>query len=261
MSQQRDVNARMRAILVDWLIEVHYKFKLAHQTLFLCVHIIDRYLQVTQVARAKLQLVGVTALLIACKYEEIYPPELRDCVYITDAAYTKEEILEMERNILQDLDFQLTVPTAYHFLTRYLELLNAPALMRNIAGYYADRNLQEHSMLQYAPAHYAAAAVYAAMRHMKQYDAAFSHEHRFNSNWVSQRPVRRLIACIRSFPFLARSPSAAAAAARFPPHRRRLDPGRPRDDGPHDRRGRHGLQTSTGRCQAQVSAGEVFICL
>src|SRR5690606_26512053 len=112
--------------------------------LFLCVHILDRYLQMTQVPRAKLQLVGVTALLIACKYEEIYPPELRDCVYITDAAYTKEEILEMERNILADLDFQLTVPTAYHFLTRYLELLNAPPMLRHIAGYYADRNLQEH---------------------------------------------------------------------------------------------------------------------
>ena len=184
MDKQRDINSKMKAILVDWLIEVHYKFKLAHQTLFLCVHIIDRYLQSTQVARARLQLVGVTALLIACKYEEIYPPELRDCVYITDAAYSREEILEMERNILTDLNFQLTVPTAYHFLTRYFEVINAPDVLRHVAGYYADRNLQEHSMLEFEPSHFAAAVVYAAIRYMRQHDMQFVQERPFEGNWV-----------------------------------------------------------------------------
>lgn len=83
----------MRAILVDWLIEVHLKFKLAPETLFLGINLIDRYLEVAPVTKDRLQLVGVSAMLIACKYEEIYPPEVKDFVYITDSAYTREEVL------------------------------------------------------------------------------------------------------------------------------------------------------------------------
>lgn len=86
MKQQSDINEKMRGILVDWLIEVHLKFKLLPETLYLTVSTIDRYLSLADVHRSKLQLVGVTAMLIACKYEEIYPPEVRDFVYITDKA-------------------------------------------------------------------------------------------------------------------------------------------------------------------------------
>ena len=79
----------MRAILIDWLVEVHMKFRLVPETLYLCVNIIDRYCSIQEVRRSQLQLVGVTALFLACKYEEIYPPEVRDCVcllYTSDAA-------------------------------------------------------------------------------------------------------------------------------------------------------------------------------
>ena len=92
MEDQQYINERMRSILVDWLVEVHLKFKLVPETLYLTVNIIDRYLCKTEVSRPKLQLVGVTALLIASKYEEIYPPELRDLVYICDRAYSKLEV-------------------------------------------------------------------------------------------------------------------------------------------------------------------------
>ena len=90
MADQDDINDRMRAILVDWLVEVHLKFKLMPETLYLTVNIIDRFLEVRSVMRSKLQLVGVTAMLLASKYEEIYAPEVRDFVYITDRAYTRE---------------------------------------------------------------------------------------------------------------------------------------------------------------------------
>ena len=89
MSAQTDINASMREILVDWLIEVHLKFKLLPETLYLTVNLIDRYLEKQNVLRNKLQLVGVTAMLIASKYEEIYPPIVTDFVYITDNAYDK----------------------------------------------------------------------------------------------------------------------------------------------------------------------------
>lgn len=92
MEDQPYINERMRSILVDWLVEVHLKFKLVPETLYLTINLIDRYLSKTEVSRPKLQLVGVTALLIASKYEEIYPPELRDLVYICDRAYSKLEV-------------------------------------------------------------------------------------------------------------------------------------------------------------------------
>ena len=101
MSKQSDVNEKMRAILVDWLVDVHLKFKLVNETLFLTVNLIDRYLEKAEVSRQKLQLVGITAMFIASKYEEIYPPDLRDFVYVTDKAYTKKQILSMEGKILK----------------------------------------------------------------------------------------------------------------------------------------------------------------
>jgi len=92
MESQPHINERMRSILVDWLVEVHLKFKLVPETLYLTVNLIDRYLERDEVSRPKLQLVGVTSLLIASKYEEIYPPELRDLVYICDRAYTRNDV-------------------------------------------------------------------------------------------------------------------------------------------------------------------------
>ena len=90
----------MRAILVDWLVEVHMKFKLLPETLYCTINIIDRFLEHEKCTRAKLQCVGVTAMLIASKYEEIYAPEVRDFVYITDKAFPREEILRMEQKML-----------------------------------------------------------------------------------------------------------------------------------------------------------------
>lgn len=97
----------MRAILVDWIIDVHAKFKLLPETLFLTINLIDRYLSRQKVSRSKLQLVGVASMLISTKYEEIYPPTIKDLVFITDNAYTKENILNMEMLILTSLDFDV----------------------------------------------------------------------------------------------------------------------------------------------------------
>ena len=82
MNLQPELNSTMRSILIDWMVEVHMKFRLLPETLYLCINILDRYLSCVPVPRKRLQLVGVTSLLVACKYEEIYPPEVKDCVYI-----------------------------------------------------------------------------------------------------------------------------------------------------------------------------------
>jgi len=163
MHNQADINAKMRAILVDWLVEVHMKFRLVPETLYLCVNIIDRYCSQVSVARSKLQLVGVTALLIACKYEEIYPPEVRDCVYITDRAYKRQEVLDMEQDMLQRLRFKITVPTAYPFLQRFLNITKSSQIVINAANYYMERTLQEHELLRFKPSVIAASCVILAL--------------------------------------------------------------------------------------------------
>merc|ERR1719182_1217261 len=100
---------------MDWLIEVHMNYKLRSETLHLTVNLIDRYLTKVQVTRKRLQLVGVVAMFIASKYEEITPPELHDFVFITDKAYTKEDVISMECTMLTTLGFQVMAPTCLHF--------------------------------------------------------------------------------------------------------------------------------------------------
>lgn len=97
----------MRAILVDWIISVHAKFKLLPETLYLTTNLIDRYFSMFNVQKNEVQLVGVAALLIATKYEEIYPPTVKDFIYLTDNTYSRQQILQMEKNILFNLNFEI----------------------------------------------------------------------------------------------------------------------------------------------------------
>ena len=122
MSKQTDINEKMRAILIDWLVEVHLKFKLMPETLYLTVNVLDRFLTVKDVHRSRLQLVGCASMLVAAKYEEIYAPEVRDFVYISDKAFTRDDVLAMESEIINTLAFNFTVPTTYHFLNRFFKV-------------------------------------------------------------------------------------------------------------------------------------------
>lgn len=167
MATQGDINEKMRAILIDWLNEVHFKFKLMPETLYLTVNLIDRYLERKPVIRQKLQLVGVTAMLLASKYEEIFAPEVRDFVYITDKAYTREQILEMEAWMLRVLEFRISVPTPYVFLNRFLKAAEADARVTLFATYLVERSLQEYKMLAHTPSKLAATAVNIALRTLK----------------------------------------------------------------------------------------------
>ena len=164
MENQTHINERMRAILVDWLVEVHLKFKLVPETLYLTVNLIDRYLERKEVERPKLQLIGVTCLLIASKYEEIYPPELRDLVYVCDRAYSGNEIIDMEEKVLKALEYQITIPSAHAFLVRYLKAAHADKKIVQLACYVLDGTLQSYNLLHYLPSQLAAASVFIARR-------------------------------------------------------------------------------------------------
>jgi cyclin B len=111
----KEITHKMRTILVDWINEVHCQFKLEIETYHMAVSIIDRYLQsVKATPKKQLQLVGVTAMFIASKYEELFPPEIQDFVYITDDTYNKKQILEMEKQIVY-----VSIFNERHFYTEY----------------------------------------------------------------------------------------------------------------------------------------------
>jgi cyclin B len=164
---QGDINSKMRAILIDWLVEVHLKFKLMPETLFLTTNLIDRFLELKTVTRKNLQLVGVTAMLVASKYEEIWAPEVRDFVYISDRAYTRQQILEMEKQMLNALGFHLTVPTPYQFMNRFFKAAGGDRKFQLYASYAVECALPDYNMLQYPGSTLAAAGVYIAMRGLR----------------------------------------------------------------------------------------------
>ncbi|XP_026863201.2 G2/mitotic-specific cyclin-B2 [Electrophorus electricus] len=154
-----EINERMRALLVDWLIQVHSRFQLLQETLYMTVAILDRFLQVQPVSRRKLQLVGVTAMLVASKYEEMYVPEVGDFAYITDNAFTKLQIREMEMLILQELNFALGRPLPLHFLRRASKAGNADAEKHTLAKYFLELTLLDYDMVHYHPSETGAAAL------------------------------------------------------------------------------------------------------
>lgn len=108
LAKQQEVTAKMRTVLIDWLNEVHLQFHLFTETYYLTVGIIDRYLnEYTVTSRKNLQLVGVAAMFVACKYEEMYPPMLKDFVFITDDTYSAGQITAMEQHILKVINGEL----------------------------------------------------------------------------------------------------------------------------------------------------------
>jgi cyclin A len=180
---QSDINPTMRGILVDWLVEVAEEYKLVPDTLFLSVAYIDRCLSAHVVQRAQLQLVGVTCMLIAAKYEEIYAPQVDEFCYITDNTYTRDQVLAMERQVLDTLAFELTTPTTKSFLRRYLRAAEADHKAEFLSCFLAELSLLDYSFVRFLPSTVAASCVFVALwtlrrepwtatlRHYAGYDA------------------------------------------------------------------------------------------
>jgi hypothetical protein len=167
IKEQVDINERMRMVLLDWLVEVHLKFRLLPDTLHLTVYIIDRYLSLKQVIRDELQLVGIAAMLLASKYEEIYIPECGDFIYICDNAYTKEQLLEKERDILSTLSFRLTVPSSLMFLRRFTKAAHGDSISHTLCKYLLEMCFMHTKLLKFLPSQLAAAAVWLSRSMLK----------------------------------------------------------------------------------------------
>ena len=119
---QTEIKDTSRAFLIEWIIDVHRKFRLVPEALYVAINIIDQYMSRKRIKKNQLHLLGVSTLLIAAKYEEIYPPSLCDFITVSENKFTKQMVLQMEKDILMTLNFDLTAPSAYRFLQRYRRL-------------------------------------------------------------------------------------------------------------------------------------------
>ena len=164
MTLQGDINEQMRAILIDWLVEVHYRFRLKSETLFQTVWIIDTYLSMVQITRAKLQLLGIASLLISCKSNEIYYPQLNEFTDITDGAYVKSELIEMEKKVLKILKFNIISPTSNDFYNIISKAFGFDQKQFYLGKYFLESSLIDYRMIKYNPSVIGVSCAYIVMK-------------------------------------------------------------------------------------------------
>ncbi|XP_047319623.1 putative cyclin-A3-1 [Impatiens glandulifera] len=162
---QKDVTANMRGVLVDWLVEVAGEYKLQSDTLYLSVSYIDRFLSINPINKQRLQLLGVSSMLIASKFEEINPPTIDDFCYITDNTYRKEDLVKMEADILKSLKFEVSSPTILTFLRRLARISEEDCKYQNLefellGCYLAELSLLDYYCLKFLPSMIASSVVF-----------------------------------------------------------------------------------------------------
>ncbi|XP_061837049.2 G2/mitotic-specific cyclin-B1 [Nerophis lumbriciformis] len=182
--QGQEVTGSMRAILVDWLVQVNLKFRLLQETMYMTVAIIDRFPQEQPVVKKKLQLVGVTAMFLASKYEEMYPPEISDFAFVTDRAYTTAQIREMEMTILRVLKFQLGRPLPLHFLRRASKIYEVTAEQHTLAKYLLELTMVDYEMVHLPPSLVACSALALTLKLLDagEWDVTLQHHMDYSSD-------------------------------------------------------------------------------
>ncbi|RAL04766.1 cyclin family protein [Aspergillus ibericus CBS 121593] len=165
MDNQAEIQWSMRSVLMDWVVQVHHRFSLLPETLFLCVNYIDRFLSCKIVSLGKLQLVGATAIFIAAKYEEINCPSVQEIVYMVDGGYSIDEILKAERFMLSMLQFELGWPGPMSFLRRISKADDYDLETRTLAKYFLEITIMDERFVG-SPASFVAAGAHCLARLM-----------------------------------------------------------------------------------------------
>ena len=194
-----EVKDTSRAFLVEWIIDVHRKFRLLPETLYVTVLLIDRYLSTKQIKKSQLHILGVTSLLISTKYEEIYPPSLDELLSVSENKFTRDQVLAMEMDMLVTLQFNMTTPSAYRFLERFRKLsTNANEdKVFFFAQYLQEIALLDASLLKYSPSEIAASALILATRCLKRLNA-WNKEMEKSTNY-SEEYLAPIIEDVKSF--------------------------------------------------------------
>lgn len=193
MNDQHEIQWSMRAVLMDWLVQVHHRFNLLPETLFLCVNYIDRFLSVKVVSLGKLQLVGATAIFIAAKYEEINCPSVQEIVYMVDGGYSVEEILKAERFMLTMLQFELGFPGPMSFLRRISKADDYDLETRTLAKYFLEVTLMDERFIGSVPSFLSAASHCLARMMLRKGDWSPHHVHYSGYTWFQLKPAVQLL--------------------------------------------------------------------
>ncbi|XP_007180024.1 cyclin-P isoform X1 [Balaenoptera ricei] len=160
----RAVTPEMRALVVDWLVQVHEYLGLAGDTLYLAVHLLDSYLGAGRVRLHRLQLLGVACLFVACKMEECVLPEPASLCLLGDGSFSRAELLCAERRILSRLDFRLHHPGPLLCLGLLAALARSGPQVLLLATYFLELSLLEAEAAGWEPGRRAAAALSLAHR-------------------------------------------------------------------------------------------------
>ncbi|KAK4203302.1 putative G2/mitotic-specific cyclin-3 [Triangularia verruculosa] len=198
MDNQTEIQWSMRAVLMDWLVQVHHRFCLLPETLFLTVNYIDRFLSVKIVSLGKLQLVGATALFVAAKYEEINCPSVQEIVYMVDSGYNVDEILKAERFMLSMLQFELGWPGPMSFLRRISKADDYELETRTLAKYFLEVTIMDERFVG-SPASYIAAGAHCISRmFLEKGDWTLSHIHYSGYTLSQLKPlINMMFECCR----------------------------------------------------------------
>ncbi|XP_055102748.2 cyclin-P isoform X3 [Symphalangus syndactylus] len=160
----RAVTPEMRALVVDWLVQVHEYLGLAGDTLYLAVHLLDSYLSAGRVRLHRLQLLGVACLFVACKMEECVLPEPAFLCLLSADSFSRAELLRAERRILSRLDFRLHHPGPLLCLGLLAALAGSSPRVMLLATYFLELSLLEAEAAGWEPGRRAAAALSLAHR-------------------------------------------------------------------------------------------------
>ncbi|GAA5834140.1 hypothetical protein JCM3766R1_004470 [Sporobolomyces carnicolor] len=165
MDHQSEIEWPMRTTLIDWLLQVHMRYHMLPETLWIAVNVIDRFLSNRVVSLVKFQLVGVTAMFIAAKYEEIMAPSVEEFVYMTEGGYSREEILKGERIMLQSLEFNISsYCSPYSWVRRISKADDYDIQTRTLSKFLMEVTLLDHRFLRAKPSMVAAIGMYLARR-------------------------------------------------------------------------------------------------
>jgi cyclin B len=164
----RSISRTMRTTVINWIVNVHKKFKLKQETLFLAINVVDRFLASCAVTKDKLTLVAATSLLVASKFEDQWAPLVRDLVYVGSSSFTAKDLRAMERTMLNVLKFELSVPTVFPFLARATKAAQFDTASSKLASYIAEVALHNYSIIKYTPSVIAASSVALATRMAKR---------------------------------------------------------------------------------------------
>ncbi|KAF4452027.1 hypothetical protein F53441_5101 [Fusarium austroafricanum] len=196
MDNQTEIQWSMRSVLMDWLVQVHNRFGLLPETLFLTVNYIDRFLSQKIVSIGKLQLVGATAILVASKYEEINCPSLGEIVYMVDNGYTADEVLKAERFMLSMLSFELGWPGPMSFLRRVSKADDYDLETRTLAKYFLELTIMDERFVASPPSFLAAGAHCLSRLILKKGDWTKQHVYYSGYTWSQLKNlVTMMIEC------------------------------------------------------------------